>query len=97
MFLFYKKKISWSACPDDKTSADTFSGGVAVGAMSNVSFNNNLFSKKKTAHFVFFNRLSSRYSVGLEDFAFILSTDWLLPKKLIDQNKHIMNFFDLSG
>jgi len=26
--------ISWSACPDDMTSADTFSNGVAVGAMS---------------------------------------------------------------
>ncbi|TFK66300.1 hypothetical protein BDN72DRAFT_823590 [Pluteus cervinus] len=26
--------ISWSACQDDQTSADTFSGGVAFGAMS---------------------------------------------------------------
>ncbi|KAF8875085.1 peptidase C14 [Gymnopilus junonius] len=26
--------ISWSGCKDDQTSADTFSGGVAVGAMS---------------------------------------------------------------
>ncbi|KAF8186789.1 peptidase C14 [Pholiota molesta] len=27
--------ISWSGCMDDQTSADTFQGGVAVGAMSN--------------------------------------------------------------
>jgi hypothetical protein len=26
--------ISWSACKDGQTSADTFAGGVAVGAMS---------------------------------------------------------------
>ncbi|KIY50851.1 hypothetical protein FISHEDRAFT_38321 [Fistulina hepatica ATCC 64428] len=26
--------ISWSGCKDDETSADTFSGGIAVGAMS---------------------------------------------------------------
>ncbi|KAL1746379.1 caspase domain-containing protein [Schizophyllum fasciatum] len=29
--------ISWSGCEDRQTSADTFSGGVAVGAMSHVS------------------------------------------------------------
>lgn len=30
-------QICFSACKDDETSADTFKGGVAVGAMSNVS------------------------------------------------------------
>lgn len=31
------RKISWSASKDGQTSADTFQGGVAVGAMSYVS------------------------------------------------------------
>lgn len=29
-------QISWSGCEDGQTSADTFRGGVAVGAMSYV-------------------------------------------------------------
>ncbi|PPQ70353.1 hypothetical protein CVT26_013787 [Gymnopilus dilepis] len=37
--------ISWSGCKDGQTSADTFSGGVAVGAMSHVLLTSVLANK----------------------------------------------------
>ena len=33
----FKNQISWSACQDGETSADTSHEGVAVGAMSHAS------------------------------------------------------------
>lgn len=40
--------ISWSGCADEQTSSDTFSGGVAVGAMSNAFITSLVANPKQT-------------------------------------------------